>query len=29
METESKSKDEEETKGLPDIWDWASAIAEG
>ena len=29
METESKSKDEEETKELSDIWDWASAIAEG
>ena len=29
METESKSKDEEEPKELSDCWDWASAIAEG
>ena len=28
METESKSKDEE-PKDLSEVWDWASAIAEG
>ena len=29
METHSKSKEEEEPKELSDMWDWASAIAEG